>query len=60
MEIIVKELRIKCAAELPAKFIMKCSPPFSISQERFELEPEEETSINVSFDPSHSADRISS
>ena len=54
-----KEIEISCVALLPANFLLKCAPPFSINRERFMLEPGQSESLRVDFDPGHKYDKTS-
>lgn len=59
IEPLSKNLEITCVSLLPTNFLLKCSPPFNISRERFSLEPGQSESLRVDFDPGHKYDRIS-
>ena len=49
---IYKIVNIKNAALLPADFSIKTEPPFSISQDKFLIEPGQSEQLRVDFDPS--------
>jgi Flagellar-associated PapD-like len=59
IEPLSKEIEITCVALLPANFLLKCTPPFSINKERFELEPGQSKSLRIDFDPGHKYDKTS-
>ena len=49
---IFKMVTITNAAKLPADFIIKAEPPFSISKDKFLIEPNQTETLRVDFDPS--------
>ena len=59
IEPLSKELEITCVALLPANFLLKCAPPFSINREKFSLEPGKSESLRIDFDPGHKYDKTS-
>lgn len=59
IEPLTKEIEITCVALLPANFLLKCTPPFSINRERYALEPGQSESLRVDFDPGHKYDKTS-
>ena len=59
IEPLSKEIEISCVALLPANFLLKCTPPFSINRERFALEPGQSESLRIDFDPGHKYDKTS-
>ena len=59
IEPLSKDISITCGALLPANFLLKCTPPFSINRERFSLEPNQSESLRIDFDPGHKYDKTS-
>lgn len=56
---ITKTLDITCNSELPTRFLLKYSSPFSINKEEFSLLPGKSASVKIEFDPGFVSDRIS-
>ena len=59
METMSKDLEITCVSSLATNFLLRCAPPFSINQERFQLDPGQTASLRVDFDPTMREDRQS-
>ena len=54
-----KSITLKNITALPLSFIMKCPAPFSVNRLEHHLFPEQETTIDIQFDPGMKTDRIS-
>lgn len=55
---ITKQLKLKNISLLTLVFMIKCPMPFSVDRLEYTLNPEEETTVNVSFDPGMKTDRL--
>lgn len=56
---IAQTLEMTCGSSLPTNFSVKTSPPFSINQENFSLQPGKNANVRIDFDPGMKTDRIS-
>ena len=48
---LTKQLKLRNISLLPLVFMIKCPMPFSVDRLEYSLNPNEETTINVQFDP---------
>eukprot|EP01084_Bolivina_argentea_P248539 415761_1 len=55
---LTKQLKLKNVSLLPLVFMIKCAIPFSVDRLEYTLNPNQETTLNVQFDPGMKTDRL--
>eukprot|EP01083_Nonionella_stella_P070445 188492_1 len=55
---LTKPLKLKNISLLPLVFMIKCPIPFSVDRLEYTLHPNEDTTVNVMFDPGMKTDRL--